>query len=93
MKRKKNQPLKEEEAIEKKVSDAKVSEAISAKSMGLAYLEENELENAEIQFKRLIELAPGDASGYANLGVVYLRAGKYDLAEDYLSEALGEKTG
>ena len=64
------------------------SEIISVKSMGMAYLEENDLENAEIQFRRFIELAPADASGYANLGVVFLRQGKNDDAEIYLKKAV-----
>ncbi len=66
-----------------------LSEILSAKSLGLAYLEENKLEDAEIQFKKLIELSPEDASGYANLGVVYLRLGKNEDAEKNLLKAVG----
>lgn len=64
------------------------AEVVSAKSLGFAYLEENELDSAEAQFKLLIELAPKDASGYANLGVVYLRMGKNDIAEKNLRKAV-----
>ena len=63
-------------------------EILSTKSLGIAYLEENDLDNAEEQFKRLIDLSPDDASGYANLGVVYLRQGKNDDAEKYLLKAI-----
>ncbi len=63
------------------------SEVQSARSLGLAYLEENDLENAEKQFIRVKELAPESADGYANLGVVYLRQGKYPEAESMLEKA------
>ncbi len=70
------------------VSAEKSSEVISARTLGLAYLEENKLEEADEQFKKLIELAPGEALGYANLGLVYLRMGKLDDAEKQLTKAL-----
>jgi len=63
-------------------------DAISARTMGLAYLEENNLEEAEAEFLKLIELAPEEALGYANLGIVYLRMGKYDQAQKRLEEAV-----
>lgn len=63
------------------------SEAISARTLGLAYLEDNDLENAEKQFLKQTELAPSDASGYANLGVVYLRTGNLESAVKYLQKA------
>lgn len=66
----------------------KEAQIVSARSLGLAYLEENNLEEAEKQFKVLIELAPEDASGYANLGVVYLRQGDNDAAENVLEKAI-----
>ncbi len=65
-----------------------LSDIQSTKSLGLAYMEENKLENAEKQFKKLISLSPTDASGYANLGVVYLRQGKNDEAEEMLIKAV-----
>jgi hypothetical protein len=65
-----------------------VTGIMSAKSLGMAYLEDNKLEEAETQFLKMIALAPEDASGYANLGVVYLRQGKNDEAEKYLQKAV-----
>ncbi len=67
---------------------ASPEEITSAKSLGLAYLEENKLDQAESEFKRLTELAPGEVSGYANLGLVYLRMGKYQEAEQWLLKAV-----
>ncbi len=65
------------------------SEAIlTARTMGLAFLEENKLEEAEAEFKKLVSLAPEEAIGYANLGLVYLRMGSYEEAEMNLKKAL-----
>lgn len=60
----------------------------TARTLGLAYLEENKLAEAEEQFKLLTELAPNEAIGYANLGLVYLRKGEYKRAEEQLNKAI-----
>jgi len=62
-------------------------EMMTTQTLGLAYLEEFKLEDAEIQFIKLIELAPEDKIGYANLGLVYLRMGKYKEAEKQILKA------
>ena len=59
-----------------------------ARNLGLGFLEENRLDDAEIQFRRLIELAPDDAAGYANLGIVHLRRGELSAAEENLQKAI-----
>jgi cytochrome c-type biogenesis protein CcmH/NrfG len=56
--------------------------------MGLAYLEENRLEEAEAEFRRLTELVPEEPMGFANLGLTFLRQGQYDAAEESLREGL-----
>jgi tetratricopeptide (TPR) repeat protein len=66
----------------------RMAEITSAKALGLAYLEENKLEEAAQHFRRIIELSPNDAQGYANLGVVFLRMGKYDEALANLRRAV-----
>jgi Tfp pilus assembly protein PilF len=63
-------------------------ELISIKTLGLAYLEENQLEEAEAEFLKLVDLDPEEVLGYANLGVVYLRMGKYQDAEEWLKQAI-----
>lgn len=59
----------------------------SIKTLGLAYLEEFKLDEAEKQFLKFIDLAPKEKFGYANLGLAYLRMGKYPEAEKQLSKA------
>lgn len=71
---------------EKKAQKAK--DLISSKTLGLAYLEEFELEKAEAEFLKFIKLAPKEKLGYANLGLTYLRMAKYADAEKQLNKAL-----
>ncbi len=66
----------------------KAESILTARTMGLAFLEENKLEEAEQEFLKLTSLAPDEAIGYANLGLVYLRKGNYDEAEETLQKAL-----
>ncbi len=56
--------------------------------MGLAYLEEFKLDEAEKEFLKFIKLAPNEKLGYANLGLTYLRMGKYPEAKKQLAEAI-----
>lgn len=58
-----------------------------ALNLGLAYLEENRLADAEASFQRVVNLTPDDAIGYANLGIVYLRRGALAEAERSLQTA------
>ena len=50
--------------------------------------EENKLEEAEVEFLKLIDIAPKEKLGYANLGIVYLRTGKYKEAEEAIRKAI-----
>lgn len=61
---------------------------VTAQTLGLAYLEEFKLEDAEKQFLKFIKLSPHEKLGYANLGLTYLRMGKYPEAEKQLFEAI-----
>jgi tetratricopeptide (TPR) repeat protein len=72
------------------VKDTKQSplDLTSTKTLGLAYLEEFKLDEAEKQFLKFIDLAPKEKLGYANLGLAYLRMGKYQEAEKQLSKAI-----
>jgi tetratricopeptide (TPR) repeat protein len=67
---------------------ASTGEVLTTRTLGLAYLEENRLEEAAAQFTRLAELAPREPLGFANLGLVRLRQGNYDDAEHSIRQAL-----
>ena len=70
-------------------AEPSAAEAIlRARTMGLAYLEENELEKAETEFQKLIKMVPEEAIDYANLGLVFMRMGRYEEAEDNLLKAV-----
>ena len=69
-------------------SEQESTDLMSIKTLGLAYLEEFKLDDAEKEFLRFIKLAPDDKLGYANLGLTYLRMGKYPEAKAQLSKAI-----
>jgi hypothetical protein len=69
-------------------SEQKSTDLITTKTLGLAYLEEFKLEEAEKEFLKFIDLAPNDKFGYANLGLTYLRMAKYPEAEKELNKAI-----
>ncbi len=69
-------------------SGQKSTDLITTKTLGLAYLEEFKLEEAEKEFLNFIDLAPNDKFGYANLGLTYLRMAKYPEAEKELNKAI-----
>ena len=61
---------------------------LTARTLGLAYVEENRLAEAEEQFVKLIRLAPEEPSGHANLGLVYLRLGRNQDAARAIERAV-----
>jgi tetratricopeptide (TPR) repeat protein len=61
---------------------------MTTQTLGLAYLEEFKLDEAEKEFLKYIKLAPDAKLGYANLGLAYLRMGKYPEAEKQLQKAI-----
>ncbi|MCD4734588.1 MAG: hypothetical protein K8R53_00965, partial [Bacteroidales bacterium] len=73
---------------QKSKKSATAEEMITAKTLGLAYLEDNQLENAETESLKLIDYNPDEVLGYANLRLVYLRMGKYQEAGGWLKDAI-----
>jgi len=71
-----------------KDSKEKSIELMTAQTLGLAYLEEFKLDEAENEFLKVISLAPHQKLGYANLGLAYLRKGNYKKAEKQLFKAI-----
>ena len=61
---------------------------ITHRTLGLGYLEENLLVEAASEFQRVIEMAPDRVLGWANLGLVYLRQGRFEESEVQLRQAL-----
>lgn len=72
----------------KEASESDAVDMITIRTLGLAYLEENKLEEAEKEFLKLIDIQPKEILGHANLGLVYLRMGKYKEAEKRLKKAI-----
>ena len=66
----------------------KSTDLVTVRTLGLAYLEEFKLDDAEKEFLKFIDLAPDEKLGYANLGLTYLRMGKYQEAEKQLIKAI-----
>ena len=65
----------------------KTKEILSSRTLGLAFLEENRLEEAETAFLKLIELAPKEAGAHANLSLAYLRLGRTEEALERIEVA------
>ncbi len=61
---------------------------MTTQTLGIAYLEEFKLDEAEKEFLKYIKLSPDEKLGHANLGLTYLRSGKYDEAKKQLSIAI-----
>ncbi len=61
---------------------------LSHRNLGLAHLEENQLEAAQAEFSQLIKALPGDALGYANLSLTFLRGDDPERALVQIEKAL-----
>ncbi|HEX6051423.1 MAG TPA: hypothetical protein VFZ21_19220, partial [Gemmatimonadaceae bacterium] len=56
---------------------ANPEEIFAARTLGVRHLERGELREAEEQFRKIVDLAPNDPFGYANLGLTYMQAGRH----------------
>ena len=68
--------------------EERTAAVLEARAQGLAYLQEDRLEEARREFRRLAELAPEEGTGPANLALVALRRGDHERAERLAREAL-----
>ena len=74
---------------EQDISIGSFNKLISHRNLGLAYLEEERYSDGAREFMSFIDIAPLEASGYANLGWTYLQSpGKLDSAEIMLQHAM-----
>jgi Flp pilus assembly protein TadD len=62
-------------------------EAVRQKNFGIAYLEQEQPEQAADAFRDVIRLMPDETLGYADLGLAYLRAGQLVKADYWLTRA------
>ena len=60
---------------------------VTARTLGLAYLQIDRLDSAEFYFRKVVAFAPREALGYANLGITYLRGGRLGEAEEQAMRA------
>src|SRR5437879_410527 len=72
---------------------ARSDSALTARTWGLAYLQQHQLPRAEAEFQKVVALAPDQALGYADLGLVYLREGRAREAEAQLRRAAALDSG
>jgi tetratricopeptide (TPR) repeat protein len=73
---------------EHQIDSKNIPELLRHQNLGLAYLEENQLQEARKEFETAIGLAPAEAAGYANLAVTLLREGNFPDAEKQAKVAL-----
>ena len=71
----------------RKTAPASVEDLYATRTLGLGYLQRNQLPEAEAEFKKLTTMAPDDALGFADLGIVYLQGGRLADAEKQLLRA------
>ncbi|MCH2664733.1 hypothetical protein MK139_10360, partial [bacterium] len=62
-------------------------EAERAKNFGIAHLEQEQPNDAAEMFRTVIDLAPEEALGYANLAATFLRLSQVDSALHWLDQA------
>ena len=71
------------------VDQVTFSKMVSARNLGIAYLEEERYSDAVKEFEILINSAPEEPLGYANLGLTYMRMnGTLEKSEEWLVKAL-----
>ena len=57
-------------------------------NLGLAYLEENRVQEAKAEYEKIVQLAPGESLGYSNLAICLLRLADYPGAKEKVELAL-----
>ena len=68
--------------------EASLADILAARGAGDAALQQDRLEDARVEYQRLVQMVPAEAAGYAGLGLTALKAADYETAEENLLEAL-----
>ena len=66
---------------ELKFTQQQIDQLFMSKNLGLAYIEESKLEDAEKEFEKILNINPNEAMGYGNLALIYFRLGQLDRAK------------
>jgi len=82
-----NQNYKKAEKLFKKVIVIESTLSYARNFLGLVYLEQNKLDKAIEQFKKVVDESPENPSYLFNLGTAYMNKEKYNKAEYYLKKA------
>ncbi len=69
------------------VPEASLADILAARGAGDAALQQDRLEDARVEYRRLVEMAPAEAAGYAGLGLTALKAADYGTAAENLLAA------
>src|SRR5687767_1602480 len=72
---------------EPSVSDENYRQAVTAFYVSLAAMQTSQDVHARRELERLVQLAPGEAAGWANLGLLLLRQQQFDEAAQRLAKA------
>lgn len=70
------------------IKEQRVKEALAHYKIGLAHLDEQNVQQAYVAFQEAIELNPGDKDALYALGHVYFLQGRYDQAEETFKKIL-----
>ena len=78
---------------QKTFNENEIDQLFKSKNLGLAYIEESKLEDAVVEFEKILTINPNESMAYANLALIYFRMGDLDKAKLLIkkSESLNDK--
>ena len=75
-------------SAEKPAAAPDIGDLVHHQNLGLAYLEENRIQEAKAEYEKIIQLVPQESLGYANLAITLLRQGDYSGANQQIQKAI-----
>ena len=66
---------------QKTFNENEIDQLFKSKNLGLAYIEESKLEDAVVEFEKILTINPNESMAYANLALIYFRMGDLDKAK------------